>query len=106
MVLCLFIFIGWMWISNKIWPPQPPPQAAPKKPEPAVQAPKPEPDKPEAAKPDGAKPDPSRPSDPVASYPEKPVIPLQSKYLDILLTNKGAGVRQATLYYPKDRAAS
>src|SRR5688572_10111688 len=96
MGLCLFIFIGWMWLSAKIWPPQPPP-VQPKKPEPAAQAPKPAPDKPDAPKPDAPK------QTETASYAEKPPFTLQSKYLDIVFTNKGAGVQQASLYYPKDR---
>ncbi|RPH35819.1 MAG: membrane protein insertase YidC, partial [Planctomycetota bacterium] len=96
MVLCLFIFIGWMWLSAKIWPPQPPP-VPPKKPDAAVPAPKPGPDKPEVAKPEPAK------QGETARYPEKPLITLRSKYLDVDLTNKGAGVQQATLYFPKDR---
>jgi len=96
MVLCLFIFIGWMWLSNKIWPPQQPPPAPPKKPDSAAQAPKPAPDTTPAPKPDGSKQDP-------VWYPEKPPITIQSTYLDVVLTNKGAGVQQATLYFPKDR---
>src|SRR5262245_30200542 len=83
-----------MWLSPKIWPP-PPPTPPPKKPDPAVQAPKPSP---EPAKPEQVKP----PAEPV-KYVEKPPIALSSKHLDLVLTNKGAGIESATLQYPKDR---
>jgi YidC/Oxa1 family membrane protein insertase len=97
MGLCLFIFIGWMWLSAKIWPPPQPPPAAPKKPDAAAPAPKPGPEKTDAPKPDAPKQ--AEPS----SYAEKPPITLQSKYLEVVFTNKGAGIQQATLYYPKER---
>jgi YidC/Oxa1 family membrane protein insertase len=105
LVLCLFIFIGWMWLSAKIWPPQQPPAATPHKPDSAVQAPKPGPEKPDPVKPDPVKPDPSKQVD-ASRYNEKPPITIRSKYLDVVLTNKGAGVHRATLFFPKDRAAA
>jgi YidC/Oxa1 family membrane protein insertase len=100
MVLCLFIFIGWMWVSPKIWPSQ-----APKKPDPAVLSTKP-PDKSvdtAQAKPDPAKTDPAKSSVEPVRYAEKPSIELNSKHLDVVLTNKGAGVESITLHFPKDR---
>ncbi|MBI3856157.1 MAG: membrane protein insertase YidC [Planctomycetes bacterium] len=91
LVLCLFIFVGWMWLSPKIWPP-PKPVPPGRKPDPVVQAPKP------------ADPvDPVKPAAQPVQYPEKPPIALSSKYLDVVFTNKGAGVEGATLHFPKDR---
>jgi YidC/Oxa1 family membrane protein insertase len=80
-----------MWISAKIWPAPPP--TPPKKPD-AVQVPKPGP---------GPGPTATAPLQPAANYAEQPAVTLQSKYLDVVLTNKGAGVQKATLFYPKDR---
>jgi len=94
MGLCLFIFLGWMWISQKIWPAPPP--APPKKPDATAPVPKPTPDKPEVAKPapDGVKTaEPSR-------YAEKPPFTLRTKFLEATLTNVGAGVRQLSVHYP------
>jgi YidC/Oxa1 family membrane protein insertase len=101
LVLCLFIFLGWMWLSPKIWPP-PPPTATPKKADPTVQAPKP-PATPEPVKPESVKPEPVKPPVEAASYPEKPPIPLSSRYLDVVLTNRGAGLEGVTLQYPRER---
>jgi YidC/Oxa1 family membrane protein insertase len=92
MVLCLFIFIGWMWLSQKLWPPPPP--APPKRPD-AAQTTKPPPEKTEPAKVEPAK------AVEGARYDEKPPIPLRSKYLDVTLTNRGAGVETVDLHYPK-----
>jgi YidC/Oxa1 family membrane protein insertase len=98
LVLCLFIFLGWMWLSPKIWPPPPP--ALPKKPDPTVQAtPKPPTPPPDAVKPEAVKPSP----EPV-NYAEKPPIALApSKSLDVVLTNKGAGIESVTVQHPKER---
>jgi len=98
LVLCLFIFLGWMWLSPKIWPPPPP--APPKKPDPTVQAtPKPPTPPPDAVKPEAVKPSP----EPV-NYAEKPPIALApSKSLDVVLTNKGAGIESVTVQHPKER---
>lgn len=96
LVLCLVIFVGWMWLSPKIWPTPPP--APPKKPDPAVQAPKP------PTPPDPAKPvDPVKPAAEPVRYLEQPAVPLTSKVLDAALTNKGAGVATATVQHPKPR---
>ena len=90
MVLCFAILVGWMWLSQKIWPP-PKPVAPTKKPEPTVPAPKVVPDQPEAVKP-SAEP---------ARYAEKPPVLLQSKQLDVEFTNMGAGVKRLALHFPK-----
>lgn len=97
LVLCFFIFIGWMWVQNKIWPPPPPPKPAP------VQKtdPKPAEAKPADPKPADAKPTDPKPSEQGASYPEKPPITLSTSILDVTLTNKGAGVEKVVLHYPK-----
>lgn len=105
MVLCIFIFIGWMWLQNKIWPPPkavpPPPKTAPADPA-AKSSPEAKP-KPE-----------TKPADPAAVqappgeatvYPEKPPITLASGALEVVLTNKGAGVERLTLHYPKGKDA-
>src|SRR5436190_899166 len=97
MVLCLFIFLGWMWLSQKIWPPPPP--APPKKPDAAVQAPKPPPDKPDVHPPTPP-PDGVKTAEPTR-YPEKPPFVLRSKAMDVTLSNMGAGVRQLSVHYPK-----
>src|SRR5688572_26572388 len=88
-----------MWLSQKIWPPQPPP--TPKKADPAVQAPKPVAADPVKTDPVNA--EPVKPDAAPASYPEKPPIALSSKHLDVILVNKGAGVEGITLQHPKDR---
>jgi YidC/Oxa1 family membrane protein insertase len=101
MVICLFIFVGWMWLSPKIWPPPPPP----KKPDPSTHTTKP-PDKPvdpAQGKPDPGKTDPAKPSVEPVRYAEKPSIELNSKQLSVVLTNRGAGVESITLHYPKDK---
>ena len=96
LVLCLFIFLGWMWLSPKIWPPAPP--APPKKADPSVQAPKP------PTPPEGVKPEPAKPVPEPVQHAEKPPIALApSKYLDVVLTNKGAGVEVVTVQHPKER---
>ena len=95
LVLCLVIFVGWMWLSPKIWPTPPP--APPKKPDPTVQAPKPTPP------PDATKPDPAKPAPEPARHVDKPAIPLTSKVLDAVFTNKGAGVESAIIQHPKPR---
>ena len=82
MVLCLFIFLGWMWLSQKIWPPPPP--APPKKPDAAVQAPKPPPDKPDVHPPTPP-PDGVKTAEPTR-YPEKPPFVLRSKAMDVTLS--------------------
>ena len=94
MVLCFFIFLGWMWLQNKIWPPKPPPPAA----KPTVTAPVPNPN---PAKAPAIEPTPSAPSAAPAAYAETPPITLSSPQLEVVLTNKGAGVRTLTLHYPK-----
>jgi YidC/Oxa1 family membrane protein insertase len=100
MVLCLFIFLGWMWLSQKIWPAPPP--APPKKPDAAAPATKPTPDKPDVAKPDVAKPAPETVNQPEPPrYAEKPTFTLRSKFIEATLTNVGAGVRQLSVNYPK-----
>ena len=76
MVICLFIFIGWMWLSQKIWPA--PPQSAAKKPDAAAPVPKPAPDKPAPDKPDVAKPVPDAVKTAERSrYAEKPPFTLR-----------------------------
>ena len=95
LVLCLVIFVGWMWLSPKIWPTPPP--APPKKADPAAQAPKPTPT------PEATKPDPAKPAPEPARYVDKPAIPLASKVLDAAFTNKGAGVESAIVQHPKPR---
>jgi YidC/Oxa1 family membrane protein insertase len=99
MVLCLFIFLGWMWLSSKIWPTPPP--APPPKPGAAAQAPKPAPEKPEVAKP---APDGVKPPEP-ARYAERPPFTLRSKFIEATLSNVGAGVRKLVVRYPKDSDA-
>ena len=89
MGLCLFIFLGWMWISQKIWPAPPP--APPKTPDAAVPAPKPTPEKPVVPPPVPA-PDSVKTAEP-PRYAEKPPFTLKSKFMDVTLTNMGAGVR-------------
>lgn len=96
LVLCILIFVGWFWLEPKLFPPAPvppPPKAAavPAKPKPPPAAP--------AAK---VEPAPASPA-PAERYPVKPPIALKSKYLDVLLTNQGAGIRMVTLHFPKDR---
>jgi YidC/Oxa1 family membrane protein insertase len=95
MGLCLFIFLGWMWLSQKIWPPPPP--APVKKPDAAATAPKPTPDKPDVVKPapDGVKPVEA------ARYAEKPPFTIRSNFMEATLTNVGAGVRQLSVHFPK-----
>ncbi len=104
MVLCLFIFIGWMWLSQKIWPAPPP--APPKKPDAVATAPKPPPDKPDVVKPDVVKPAPdvAKPTE-APRYAERPPFTLRSKFMEATLTNVGAGVRQLSVHYPKDSDA-
>src|SRR5437762_13271707 len=100
MVLCLFIFIGWMWLSQKIWPPAKPPPPS-KKPEAAVPAPKP-PEKPEPDKTEPRKIEPPTPPAEPSRYAEKPTRLLSSKLLDAEMTNVGAGVRRLSLHFPKE----
>jgi len=96
LVLCLVIFLGWMWLSPKFFPPPPP--APPKKADPTVPAPKP------PVPPDGVKPEPVKPAPEAVHYAEKPPIALApSKYLDVVLTNKGAGIESVTVQHPKER---
>jgi len=97
--LCFFIFIGWMWLQNKIWPPPKPlppvkvAPVAPSKTPPSVPAP---------STPTPAPPTPSpEPSGAAVRYEEKPSITLKSQYLEVVLTNKGAGVERATIHFPK-----
>ena len=94
MVLCLGIFLGWMWLSQKIWPPPPP--APPKKPDAVQPPPKPAP---APDKPDPGKTDPVKTTE-AARYEEKPSSLLRSKYLDVKVTNKGAGVESVKVHYP------
>jgi YidC/Oxa1 family membrane protein insertase len=97
MLLCLGIFLGWMWLQPRIWPQQKP--AAPiKKPDAAVAPLKPvtpavTPTKTELTTPAGEAP----------KYPEKPPIELVSKDLVVVFTNKGAGVERITLRYPGEK---
>jgi YidC/Oxa1 family membrane protein insertase len=93
MVLCLFIFVGWMFISQKFWPGTPAPP--PKKSDAAAPAPKPAPEKTEAPKPEVVK-----TAEP-ARYAEKPAFIIHSKFMDATLTNVGAGVRQLSIHFPK-----
>jgi YidC/Oxa1 family membrane protein insertase len=98
LVLCLFIFLGWMFLSPKLFPPAPP---APK-PAPTAQPPKPSTPA-EATKTEPAKIEPAKTVTEGATYPEKPPVPLTSKYLDAVLTNKGAGLEGVTVQHPKPR---
>jgi YidC/Oxa1 family membrane protein insertase len=97
LVLCFFIFIGWMWLSNKIWPPAKP---VPPPAKPAATAP--------ATTPDASKTAPEAPQTPQAPsgeasrYPVKDLITLRSQNLEVVFTNKGAGIERLTLLnYPK-----
>jgi YidC/Oxa1 family membrane protein insertase len=96
--LCFFIFIGWMWLQNKIWPPPkplPPVKTAPVDPV----KPAPKPDSPTTTP--GTPPAPAMTPGEPSRYAEKPAITLQSQYLDVVLTNKGAGIERATAHFPK-----
>jgi len=100
LVLCFFIFIGWMWLQNRIWPP-PKPQ-----PRPVAAAPQYTPDKPNPDKPGPEKPSTETPAKPVPNtapsrYDEKPSFTLRSKHLEAVVTNQGAGIERLTLHYPK-----
>ena len=104
-VLSFVIFIGWMWLQNRIWPPAkpvpPPAKTAPAAPSPAAKT--------DAAKTDAPKTDSSKPpaeapavQGEAAHYPVKPPITLTSKNLEVVLTNKGAGIERLNLLnYPK-----
>jgi YidC/Oxa1 family membrane protein insertase len=103
--LCFFIFIGWMWLQNKIWPPPkplPPAKVAPvdpsKTPKPGPVAPAPAP---APAPTPGTPAPPAKPEPEAARYPEKPSITLRSQVLEVVLTNKGAGIERATIHFPK-----
>ncbi len=96
--LCFFIFIGWMWLQNKIWPPPkplpPPVKTAPA--DPVKTPPKPGPETPTATPVT-----PVAPAGEPARYVVKPAVTLQSQFLEVVLTNKGAGIESATAHYPK-----
>jgi len=92
-VLCFFIFIGWMWLQRILWPP-PKPLPVPAKTAQVPSAPKPAPDQVPTSVPP--------PSGEAPRYAVRDPITLSSQNLEIVLTNKGAGVERATLlHYPK-----
>ena len=101
MVLSVFIFIGWMWLQNKIWPPPKPvpPSAKTAPADPAKTTPGPE-----KPAPDKKPADPVQAQKPAAdptTYAEKPPITLSAANFDVVLSNKGAGVQELKLHYPK-----
>jgi len=92
-VLCFLIFIGWMWLSRVIWPP-PKPLPIPAKTAQTTEPPKPGPEKTPS--------EPSTAPGTASQYPVKPPITLTSQNLEVVFTNKGAGVERMTLlHYPK-----
>jgi len=98
-VLSFLIFVGWMWLQNKIWPPQKPPTPA----APTAKAPSPAPaPSPATPEPGKAPAEPAPPQGEAARYAVHDPITLTSKNLEAVLTNKGAGIERLTLLnYPK-----
>ncbi|HLY09830.1 MAG TPA: membrane protein insertase YidC [Planctomycetota bacterium] len=97
-LLCFGIFVGWMYLQNKLWPPAKP-VATTAKPVQTSPAAKPEP----AKTAPGAVP--AQAPGETAHYPVKGPITLTSKNLEVVLTNKGAGIERLTLLnYPQSPA--
>jgi YidC/Oxa1 family membrane protein insertase len=90
-VLCVLVFVGWSLLMRAIYPPAPPAPPAP----PTVNTGTPPP-----------APGPADPAKPApgadvrqADEPEK-LTPLENEKIRAVLTNRGAGIREATLMVP------
>ncbi|HZL72889.1 MAG TPA: membrane protein insertase YidC [Planctomycetota bacterium] len=92
-VLCVLVFVGWSLLMQWIYPPKP---RAPALPTPAADAKRDPP--PSQPPPDPAKPTPG-PEVRQTDEPEKTFV-LENEKIGALLTNKGAGIREASVKAP------